>query len=106
MCFCWPSPAADWPQSYGTIGRSQTKKPGAWRPRGLRIRWSCPALCRASTSFLLTPGKQDMDGRGKPGDDDCADQARGRVRIMKVSKVYSATCHQRYSSFRKAIMLS
>src|SRR4051794_28472592 len=26
------------------------------------------------------------------------DQERGRERIMKVSKVYSATCHQRYSS--------
>ena len=31
---------------------------------------------------------------------------RVRERIMKESKVNSATCHQRYSSDRKAIMLS
>jgi hypothetical protein len=29
---------------------------------------SCPALCRASTAFLVA-GKQDVDGRDKPGHD-------------------------------------
>src|SRR5437868_11174174 len=32
--------------------------------------------------------------------------ARVRVRIMKPSKVYSATCHQRYSSLRNACIES
>ena len=30
---------------------------------------SCPALCRASTSFFILR-KQDVDGRDKPGHDD------------------------------------
>jgi hypothetical protein len=30
----------------------------------------------------------------------CFDQPRVRERIMKLSKVYSATCHHRYSSER------
>ena len=36
----------------------------------------------------------------------CLDQARVRERIMKLSKLYSATCHQVYWSPRKATMLS
>jgi hypothetical protein len=31
---------------------------------------SCPALCRASTTFLNSV-TQDVDGRDKPGHDDC-----------------------------------
>jgi hypothetical protein len=31
---------------------------------------SCPALCRASTPFLLQ-GRKDVDGRDKPGHDEC-----------------------------------
>src|SRR6266446_10858766 len=27
------------------------------------FRWSCPALCRASTSFLLARSRYDVDGR-------------------------------------------
>ena len=30
----------------------------------------------------------------------CCDQPRVRERIMKLSKVYSATCHRKYSSER------
>jgi hypothetical protein len=57
----------------------------------------------------------DDDARESPttmparGDDDAARRApllspaqpRARARIMKLSKVYSATWNQRYSSFRK-----
>jgi hypothetical protein len=35
---------------------------------------SCPALCRASTSFQ-TSDKQDVDGRDKPGHDADGDLA-------------------------------
>jgi hypothetical protein len=31
---------------------------------------SCPALCRASTTFINSV-QQDVDGRDKPGHDDC-----------------------------------
>jgi hypothetical protein len=30
---------------------------------------SCPALCRASTSFVSKGRKEDVDGRDKPGHD-------------------------------------
>jgi hypothetical protein len=33
------------------------------------IDWSCPALCRASTSSLRLSKKKDVDGRDTPGHD-------------------------------------
>src|SRR5712671_2101891 len=40
---------------------------------------SCPALCRASTSSILEPRPQDVDGRVKPGHDELADRYQPRV---------------------------
>src|SRR6476660_1051375 len=37
---------------------------------GMLVPLSCPALCRASTSFSLNWKKQDVDGRVKPGHDE------------------------------------
>src|SRR5882724_6619382 len=54
-------------------------------------RSSCPALCRASTSFLTRPENKGVDGRGEPGHD-------GERRIMPEKVLI-------YSRFPKALMV-
>ena len=46
---------------------------------------SCPALCRAFTSFFLF--EQDVDGRDKPGHDDISTRARLRAPRRRVGKI-------------------
>jgi hypothetical protein len=68
-----------------------------------------------TTVFSEFDGAEDKKARLKPGFPICgedrfrevlnpslhaADHPRVRERIMKLSKVYSATCHHRYSSER------
>jgi len=62
-----------------TLAReSRSEKDGAWlfeNPdledvRAISQFSSCPALCRASTSYFLVSATKDVDGRDKPGHDD------------------------------------
>src|SRR5262249_37174877 len=62
-------------------------------PARNRINASCPALCRASTSYSSPENKEDVDGRDKPGHD----ASRTHVAIMtpiiaisRLSKTYAS----------------
>ena len=65
-------------------------------PRGARLAAACLTCRRRSDAAQKKP-------RARPGACSLAGRsALGAQRIMKLSKVNSATCHHRYSSFRKA----
>src|ERR1700761_6167641 len=64
---------------------------------------SCPALCRASTSFFSTASK-DVDGRDKPGHDELIEFAPSVAELLAQDTLFQAVAGIEQHSHRDGLV--